>query len=151
MRFAIDTFGPQIWGDDGLAPELAVTGPNVGDNVDVDVPLSGTVGAAVYAAHEAGIPAIAFSGPSDGRLAWDTVPVPARSSVYARLAAELVDAVVVASGPPYLPDGVWLNVNFPEAEGDCTDPAKYAWVASRIFPGVLSRPDARACGTDRLP
>jgi 5'/3'-nucleotidase SurE len=149
MRFAIDTFGPQVWGDDEK-PDLAVTGPNVGSNMLVAVPFSGTVGSAVYAAHEASIPAIAFSGASDGNLAWNTEPVPERSTVYAKLAADLVDRLV-KDDPPYLPKDVWLNVNFPKAEGACTDPANYKWVASRIYPGWFSQPDANTCGSDRLP
>jgi len=36
---------PKLWS--GLKPELAVTGPNVGSNVGIQVPFSGTVGAAV--------------------------------------------------------------------------------------------------------
>ncbi|KAI0020480.1 sure-like protein [Xylariomycetidae sp. FL0641] len=147
-RFGIETFGPQIW--NGAAPELVVSGPNVGTNLWVQVPFSGTAGAAVYAAHEAGIPSLAFSGASGGRLAWDTQPVPARSSVYGQLAAQLTDAVL-SSGTPYLPDDVWLNVNFPEVTDDCAAPEDFSWVMTRIYTGIVSAPDVETCGSDRLP
>ncbi|KAK4209923.1 5'/3'-nucleotidase sure [Rhypophila decipiens] len=152
MRYGIDTIGPQHW--NGAAPELAVSGPNVGSNLWLSVPFSGTVGTAVYASKQAGIPAIAFSGASGGTLAWNTNPVPLRSTVYAELAGILVDKVVQA-GKPYLPQDVWLNVNFPdvkEAEGKCVDVEQFKWVLSRINPaGILSGKDVSTCGADRLP
>lgn len=148
MRYGIDTFGPQLW--DGAAPDLAVTGPNVGTNLWLQVPFSGTVGAACYAAHTAGIPAIAFSGASTGNLAWNTSPVPARSSVYAELATTLVNKIV-KSGTPYLPDDVFLNVNFPKVSGSCTKASDFKWVLTRINPGTLSAPDVEWCSSTRLP
>lgn len=149
IRYGIDDFGPQTW--DGEAPELAVTGPNVGNNLWLAVPISGTVGAAVYAVKEAGIPAIAFSGAkSDGNLAWDTEPVPRRSLVYAELATKLTDAIV-DSGEPYLPEDVWLNVNFPEVNDECPDADAFKFVLSRINPGAFSDEDVETCGDDRLP
>ncbi|KAF4471089.1 acid phosphatase precursor, partial [Fusarium albosuccineum] len=148
IKYGIDTFGPGLW--NGAAPELAVAGPNVGTNLWLQVPFSGTVGAACYAAHDAGIPAIAFSGASDGNTAFNATPVPQRSLVYAELATKLVKKVV-DSGKPYLPKDVFLNVNFPKVEGACTDASKFKWVLSRINPGVFSAPDAEWCGGDRLP
>jgi hypothetical protein len=129
---------------------LVVSGPNVGTNLWLQVPFSGTVGIAAYAAHDAKIPSIAFSGASDGTLAYDTVPVPARSLVYAALAQNFTDAIL-AAGQPYLPDDVWLNVNFPKVEGSCTDPSKFTWVLSRINEGWFSAPDVDHCSTRRLP
>lgn len=148
IRYGIDTIAPQIW--NGAAPELAVTGPNVGSNLWVQVPFSGTVGTAVYAVKEAGIPALAFSGASSGTLGFDTTPVPKRSEVYAELATILTQKVI-ASGKPYLPEDVWLNVNFPKVEGECTDASKFKWVLSRINPGFLSSKDVKHCGSSRLP
>lgn len=150
VKYGLSTFGPQVWGD-GAVPDLVVAGPNVGSNLFLAVPFSGTVGAAVEAVRNHGIPALAFSGADSGALAWDTQPVPARSTVYAALAAELVDRVL-AAGAPYLPDDVFLNVNFPSVEdGECTDPAGFKWVLSRINPGGLSDRDVETCGGDRLP
>ncbi|KAI5461661.1 survival protein sure-like phosphatase/nucleotidase [Mariannaea sp. PMI_226] len=148
IRYGIDTFGPQRW--NGEAPELAVTGPNVGSNLWLQVPFSGTVGAACYAAHDAGIPAIAFSGASTGNSAWNTTPVPARSAVYAELATTLVNKII-DSGKPYLPEGVFLNVNFPKVEGKCTKAADFKWILTRINPGLFSPPDVKWCGSTRLP
>jgi 5'/3'-nucleotidase SurE len=142
------TFGPQIWG--GRSPEIIVSGPNVGYNVWLGIPFSGTVGAAVYGSKEAGIPSIAFSGKSEGTLAWNTSPVPLRSSIYAQLATRITNAVI-ASGTPYLPEDVWLNVNFPTVEGDCTNIDNYKFVLTRINIGVFSAPDAEHCGSTRLP
>ncbi|KAK3314022.1 survival protein sure-likephosphatase/nucleotidase-like protein [Apodospora peruviana] len=146
MRYGIEQFGPQEWNN--AAPELAVAGPNVGTNVFVQVPYSGTVGAAAYAAHRRGIPAIAFSGASEGPLAWDTDPVPLRSLVYAQLATQFVGKIV-EGGKPYLPSGVWLNVNFPKIEGSCTDASKFKWVLSRI--DAFTDWDIQLCGVTWLP
>ncbi|KAI0131225.1 sure-like protein [Daldinia grandis] len=146
-RFGVETFGPQLW--EGQAPELVIAGPNVGSNLFYEVKFSGTIGVAVYATHDVGIPAIAFSGASDGRLAFDA-PEEDRSTVYAQLATQFTNAVI-ASGTPYLPDDVFLSVNFPKVSGGCTDPAKFKWVLSRINPGLFSERDVETCGTDRLP
>lgn len=148
VRYGIDTFGPQFWNDQG--PELVVTGPNVGSNLWLAVHFSGTVGGAVYAAHDAGIPSIAFSGASDGTLAWNTSPPPARSLIYAELATQLTNAVL-ESGAPYLPSEVFLNVNFPEVQGSCTQASSFKWVLSRINLGVFSDEDVEHCDNTRLP
>lgn len=148
IKYGIDTFGPQLWG--GAGPDLAVTGPNVGSNLFLSVPFSGTVGAAAYAVHTAKIPAIAFSGADDTRFRWDTSPVPRSSAVYGELATNLTNAVI-ASGKPYLPDGVFLNVNFPHVTDACPDAGSFHWVLSRINPGVFSSKDVNWCGSTRLP
>ncbi|KAI1506276.1 survival protein sure-like phosphatase/nucleotidase [Biscogniauxia marginata] len=148
-RYGVETFGPQIW--NGGAPDLIVSGPNVGHNLWLTLPFSGTVGVAAYASHDAGIPAIAFSGSSDGgATSWETSPVPQRSLVYAQLATQLTNAIL-DSGAPYLPDDVFLNVNFPSVTGDCTDAASFKWVLTRVTSGLVSAPDVETCGSDRLP
>ncbi|KAL2189286.1 survival protein sure-likephosphatase/nucleotidase-like protein [Thermothelomyces heterothallicus CBS 203.75] len=147
MRYGIDTIGPQLWNGEGA--ELAVSGPNVGSNAYLAVHFSGTVGAAVHAAKNAKIPAIAFSGASEGTLAWNSPEEP-RSRVYAELAATLTNAVI-ASGKPYLPEDVFLNVNFPKVEGQCTEASQFKWVLSRINVGLFSAPDTEQCGSTRLP
>ncbi|KAI2473352.1 sure-like protein [Annulohypoxylon bovei var. microspora] len=147
-RYGIDTIAPPFW--NGAAPELTVSGPNVGGNLWLQVPFSGTVGVAVFSSKERGIPALAFSGADDDRLAFNTTPVPASSTVYAQLATQLTSAVI-KSGTPYLPADTFLNVNFPSVTGACTDPAKFKWVLSRINPGIFSAKDVVTCGTDRLP
>ncbi|KAI5865503.1 survival protein sure-likephosphatase/nucleotidase-like protein [Durotheca rogersii] len=149
VKYGLSTFGPQVWGDEE-GPDLVVTGPNVGSNVWLAVPFSGTVGAAVEAARNQRIPAIAFSGADSGTLRWDTSPVPARSAVYAELATILTNKVLDA-GAPYLPDDVFLNVNFPRLTAQCAAAADFRWVLSRINPGIISAPDVETCGDDRLP
>lgn len=148
LKYGLSTFGPQIW--NGAAPELILSGPNVGYNVWLGDLFSGTVGAAVHGAKEAGIPSIAFSGKSEGTLAWNTQPVPLRSSLYAQLAMKLTNAVI-AAGKPYLPSEVFLNVNFSEVEGTCTTVDAFKFVLTRINIGLFSAPDALHCGTTRLP
>jgi hypothetical protein len=148
MRYGLSTIGPQLWG--GAPADLAVAGPNVGSNLYLQVHFSGTVGAAVYAARQARVPAIAFSGASSGTLAWDTQPVPLRSTLYAQLAAKLVDTLT-AGGKPYLPEDVWLNVNFPEVNDECSNADDFKWILSRINFGVFSQPDVQICGRTRLP
>lgn len=147
MRYGIDTIGPQLW--DGAAPELAVAGPNVGSNLFLAVQFSGTVGAAVYAAKNEKIPSIAFSGASDGTIPFSDPEAP-RSKVYADLATTLTNAVI-DSGKPYLPEDVWLNVNFPKVAGQCTEVSQFKWVLSRINVGIFSEPDTEQCGGTRLP
>lgn len=148
MKHGISTAGPALW--DGAAPELAVSGPNVGSNLFAVVHFSGTVGAACEAVKQ-GIPAIAFSGSSEDHAAWDETP-PQSGLVYAELATRLTDQVI-AGGAPYLPSGIFLNVNFPEVseESGCATADDFQFVLSRINPGIISAPDVEWCGGDRLP
>lgn len=158
MRLGLSTIGPGVWGE-GQEAELAVTGPNVGSNLFAQVPFSGTIGSACYAAHEAGVPAIAFSGLSDsnlgllgGNAAWNSTSPPASAAVFADLALNLTTRIVGA-GAPYLPADTFLNVNMAGPLGDCADPAAYRWVLTRIDPHVpgLSSADVQRCGSDTLP
>lgn len=150
MRYGLDLFAPEYWGD-GTVPDLAVTGPNVGSNVGfIQVEFSGTVGAACYAVDQ-GIPGLAFSGITEDRTAWDTVPVPTASLVYADLALNLTQAII-ASGAPYLPDDVFLNVNMAGVDDTCTDASDFKFVLSRInIPTILSTTDVKTCGDIWLP
>jgi hypothetical protein len=112
---------------------------------------SGTVGATTYAAG-AGIPAIAFSGATGSQTSWN-VSRPAYSDVYADLATNLTNHVV-AAGKPYLPDGIWLNVNFgSSSDSECTNPHDFSFVLSRIHVAVplITPDDVTTCGGDRLP
>jgi broad specificity polyphosphatase/5'/3'-nucleotidase SurE len=80
--------------------------PQVGNNIGLAVLLSGTVGATTYAAYNAGIPAVAFSGATGSQTAWNaSATYPDYSQVYADLALNLTDHLV-ASGAPYLPNNV---------------------------------------------
>lgn len=148
IKNGIDVTAPKLW--NGAKPELAVTGPNVGSNIGIQVPFSGTVGAAVYAAHTAGIPALAFSGWTGDPTAWDK-PTPLHTQIYADLALN-VTTTILESGAPYLPKDVYLNVNFPEVSGSkCNTLGQFKFILTRINWGIFSEKDVEWCGSDRLP
>ncbi|TWU78634.1 hypothetical protein ED733_005333 [Metarhizium rileyi] len=148
-RYGVETFGPKVW--NGEKPELVVAGPNVGPNYWLVNLISGTVGAAAYAAHEAGIPAIAFSGANTKSYSWNT-PASLESAVFADIAANITQTIIDA-GKPYLPKGVYLNVNMPRvaAGGRCSKASDVKYILSRITMGLLSDPDVDWCGKSRLP
>ncbi|KAH7102130.1 hypothetical protein BKA62DRAFT_155727 [Auriculariales sp. MPI-PUGE-AT-0066] len=85
------------------------------------------------------------SGTSDS---YTTLPN-AFSGVYATLATSLV-STVLASGTPYLPSGVLLNVNYPAVDNGCTAPKL---VLTRQTSANLLGTDVQICSyTDkRLP
>lgn len=147
IKHGIDTLSSELFNGD---PDLAVSGPNVGSNLGLTVHFSGTVGAASYAAGTAKIPAIAFSGKDGSATAWDD-NVPDYSKIYAELATNVVDRVVEA-GTPYLPDDVFLNVNFPSVDG-CSSADDFSFVLSRLFTAVplITDDDVETCGSNRLP
>jgi len=148
IKNGIDVTAPALW--DGAKPELALTGPNVGSNVAVQLPFSGTVGAAVYAVKTAQIPAIAFSGKTGDPTGFDT-PTPFHSKLYADLALN-VTTTIIESGKPYLPANTFLNVNFPSvSETECNDPSQFKYIFTRVSTGVFSARDAEWCGSTRLP
>jgi 5'/3'-nucleotidase SurE len=151
MRYGIQTLSPKFFGG---PPDIAVAGFNVGSNLGTTVLFSGTVGAATEAVKE-GIPAIAFSGRTGKQTAWNagvenyaTVWVLAscwlvvRISLmfgcwsYADLSARVTQTLLDA-GKPYLPDDIWLNVNFPAISATtCTAPSDFKFVLSRIYTAV---------------
>ncbi|KAJ5129986.1 uncharacterized protein N7515_006025 [Penicillium bovifimosum] len=148
MKEGINGRAPQFFNG---RPDLAVAGPNVGNNIGFAVYLSGTVGATVYAA-QAGIPAIAFSGASGSQTAWN-VSRPHYSNVYADLATNLTNQLV-AAGTPYLPNSIWLNVNFGAvSDSACTKPEEFSFVLSRIHVAIpfITPDDVTTCGRSRLP
>lgn len=103
--------------------------------------------------HEAGIPGIAFSGATGSQTAWNaSSTLPHYSQVYADLAVNLTGSLV-ASGKPYLPDDIWLNVNFPSVSDECSIPEDFAFVLSRIHVPVplITPKDVEVCGSSRLP
>jgi 5'/3'-nucleotidase SurE len=147
IKAGIDVTAPKLW--NGAKPELALTGPNVGGNVAVQVPFSGTVGAATYAAKTAKIPAIAFSGQSGDPTGWNA-PTPLYSQVYADLALNITQTII-NSGKPYLPDNTFLNVNFPSVESNrCNTLSQFKYIFTRINTGLLSSRDANHCGSTLL-
>lgn len=119
-------------------------------NLGTTVLISGTVGAATEASLE-GIPAIAFSGTSGSQVAWTTA-TQTYQSVYAALSTQ-VTQTLIASGTPYLPDGIWLNVNYPASTTrSCSSAADFSFVLSRINSATAgTAADVQTCGSNRLP
>lgn len=112
--------------------------------------ISGTVGAATEASLE-GIPGIAFSGTSGSQVAWTTA-TQTYQTVYAELSTN-VTQTLLASGTPYLPDGIWLNVNYPTVSSTtCSSAARFKFVLSRINTAtIFTGDDVETCGSTRLP
>lgn len=115
-------------------------------NLGAVVFVSGTVGATTTAV-KAGVPAIAFSGATGTATGFDVSPVPSYAQVYADLAANVTNTLL-ASGTPYLPPTVWLNVNFPAStSSSCSAPGDFKFVLSRIFSRtIVSGDDVTTCG-----
>ncbi|KAI7780225.1 hypothetical protein LA080_016310 [Diaporthe eres] len=164
MRYGIQTLSPKFFGG---APDIAVAGYNVGGkthlptktapdthhppaNLGSTTLISGTVGAATEAALE-GIPAIAFSGTSGSQVSYTTA-TQTYQTVYAQLSTN-VTTTLVGSGKPYLPDGIWLNVNYPTVSSStCSSASRFRFVLSRINSASSSAAaDVRTCGSTRLP
>jgi len=65
--------------------------------------------------------------------------------VYADLSLNITQTLL-ASGAPYLPLGIWLNVNFsPVNNGNCRKAGDFGFVLSRIHPSLFGR-DVKICG-----
>lgn len=108
LLHGLDVVAKARW---GKAPDLVLSGPNEGQNLGAIILSSGTVGAAQYAALR-GIPAMALSAGTNTRAAGLDSPL---SDEVARRSAELVAALEAkASTGPLLPQGLALNVNFPD-------------------------------------
>ncbi|KAJ3739919.1 hypothetical protein DFH05DRAFT_1537710 [Lentinula detonsa] len=63
---------------------------------------------------------------------------------------EFVNALL-AAGPPFLPPGTSVNVNYPlSTSSSCTSPSDFSFILTRIAPSN-SATDVETCGTDHLP
>jgi len=73
-------------------------------------------------------------------------------TVYADLSTNITQRLV-ASGTPYLPANIWLNVNYPAvSSSSCSSQAKFKFVLSRINAAGSTTPaDVKTCGMTRLP
>lgn len=148
MRYGIQNLSTTYFNG---TPDLAVAGFNVGANAGATVLISGTVGATTEAVLE-GIPAIAFSGTTGTEISYTTSPTPLYASVYASLSTN-VTKTLLSSGSPYLPSGVWLNVNYPAvSSSSCSAVSDFQFILSRINSAGSATPaDVDTCGTTRLP
>jgi 5'-nucleotidase len=108
--YGIDVVGHARW---NKAPDMVISGPNIGRNVGGIVVSSGTVSNVQYALIR-GIPAIALSAGA-GTDSGPDLDNPLSAAVAGRV-LELVGRLEDSSGAgPLLPAGTALNVNFPDA------------------------------------
>lgn len=130
MLYGLDILAPARW---GKAPDLVLSGPNIGRNAGPIVVSSGTVSNVQYAMMR-GIPAIALSAGMNSASKDDLInPL---SETIAKRSIELVGLLDArAKDGPLLPGGTGLNVNFPD------QPAGAHWKSARI--GTFSDYDAR--------
>lgn len=162
MRLGIDKFSAEVYGNN-KKPELALTGVNFGPNGDSTANISGTVGAARYAANH-GIPAIGFSGGAGKRVGWndpdlegENADALSASETYAELATSLVLQIVKAARNnkcAYLPKGTLINVNFPDATPSkgCSDISQFKWVlAYTKLANTTAAPDVRQGNCTKIP
>lgn len=108
LLYGVDVVGMERW---GTGPDLVLSGPNEGQNVGAIILSSGTVSNAQYAAVR-GIPAIALS--AGANTEGEDLANPISADVADRV-LELVAALEDNAGEgPLLPEGLALNVNFPD-------------------------------------
>ncbi|TFK37594.1 sure-like protein [Crucibulum laeve] len=149
VRFGIQTLAPKLFGS---APDLIVSGSNIGTNLG-SISGSGTVGAASEAALE-GFPSIAFSGSTGSQVSYTTLQSDPNSSstlaahLYTSLIIKFVNALV-ATPTPFLPKGVSLNVNF-AATTSCPSASSFKFILTRVA-ASSSATDVATCGATRLP
>ena len=107
--YGIDVVANARW---GKAPDLVLSGPNIGQNSGNIVVSSGTVSNVQYALMR-GIPAVALSA-GDNSSSGSDLSNPL-STLVANRSLELINRLEKASaGGALLPSGVALNVNFPD-------------------------------------
>ena len=109
--YGLDILAPMRW---GKAPDLVLSGPNEGQNVGRIVNSSGTIGNVQFAAAR-GIPSVALSAGSN--TVDNTNLAAPNSSIVAGLSVKLIKELQARHRrrEPLLPDGMALNVNFPDA------------------------------------
>ena len=107
--YGLDVLAQARW---GRAPDVVLSGPNEGQNVGLIVISSGTVGNAQFAAGR-GIPSIALSAGTN--TVDNTTLADPDSAIVAELTMKLLAGLEAAikHDDPLLPEGVALNVNFP--------------------------------------
>lgn len=115
-------------------------------------------GAACEAAKE-GIPSIGFSGAGGSQVSYTSLSTPSASTttanVFAALGVLFTNALLstgFSPSNPILPPNITLNVNYPDASGDCADASAFEFVLSRINAAAAGdADDVETCGETRLP
>ncbi|QRV75318.1 hypothetical protein RhiJN_03333 [Ceratobasidium sp. AG-Ba] len=128
IKYGIATLAPKFFGG---APDLVVTGPNVGTNLGLATFFSGTVGAATEAVKQ-GFPAIAFSGKTGSARSYTTLQPGDSSFLYSQISQKLV-ATLTATSKPWLPSGVGLNINLPAISSTCASVKDFQFVLTRLY------------------
>ncbi|KAL9941119.1 hypothetical protein V8E36_000607 [Tilletia maclaganii] len=142
VQYGLEVLSPRFFGG---PPDLVLTGPNEGNNLGLSYLVSGTYGAARYAVQQ-GIPAIAFStGNSTHRSYKDLAGSTDQAETYARIATELIQALV-QGGRPYLPADTGLNVNMPPATLRDCGPEQQKLILTRLLGTIDPDPDTCTCG-----
>lgn len=152
MQYGVEKFGPQLWNDS--APDLAVTGIDFGTNLDISNAWSTTGFLAAWPVNKHGIPTIAFSAVHPEREDFnDWLPDWKKAEhghiVFTELANRVVEEII-GSGKPYLPDGVYLNVNFPKIREQCQTADKFRFIITRVHMKLPSHRDELWCGKKKL-
>lgn len=78
--------------------------------------------------------------------------MPQYVNIYAALSTNITQTLI-ASGKPFLPANIWLNVNYPAVSGtSCSSTKDFKFVLSRINAAASgSEADVTTCGRSRLP
>lgn len=115
--YGLDVLARARWGG---APDLVLSGPNEGQNVGIIVNHSGTIGNTQFALGR-GLAAIALSAGTN--TVDNTTLNDPDSKIVAAQAVRLIRALRAGAraGRPMLPEGVSLNVNFPNTVTTETD------------------------------
>lgn len=106
VLYGIDVVAQAKW---GVAPDLVISGPNIGNNLGVFIPHSGTIGVAITVLNR-GIPSIAVSAAPTIEAT-----VPLLTAITLRMIGGLEDRGKIA-----LPPGIGLNVNIPILDANRT-------------------------------
>ncbi|KAH9814019.1 survival protein sure-like phosphatase/nucleotidase [Melampsora americana] len=148
IRYGLDNLVEKYLGGN---PQLVVTGPNVGMNVNIMDFFSGTLGAASYAANR-GIPAIAISAAGGLRHSYKDSNAHDSSHIYAQASLRIIEALLqTPQDSSYLPVNTTLNVNL-QAAGpgtNCQTASDYKFVLTTIHRVYLDH-DLSHCGSNRL-
>ncbi|RDB15108.1 Acid phosphatase [Hypsizygus marmoreus] len=151
ITYGINTTGRFLF---GAVPDLAIVGPNVGNNLGPIIKTSATVRAAA-AASLLGVPSVAFSAQTGAQISYITLfnePTSKNSiaaAIYSRLTVNFLDNLKNSGSGPILPPGVSINVNYPAID-TCTSVESFSWVLTRVAPSTSTTVDVETCEGTQL-